>query len=64
MERNIQASIDLIKKYNIPHQFRTTFDKRYLNEIDLQLIKDWIQDDSFVVNKCILRDKNGEPINE
>ena len=62
-EVNIQACIDMIKNSNIPHQFRTTYDTRYLNDNDLQEIREWIQDDNYVVNPCILRDKNGDPIN-
>ena len=62
-EANIQASINLIKQSGIAHQFRTTYDKRYLNDSDLDKIREWIQDDSFVVQECILRNEKGEPIN-
>lgn len=63
-EKNINESIKLIKESGLPHQFRTTFDKRFLNTGDLDKIRAWIQDDSYVVNPCILRDKNGNPLNE
>ena len=63
-EKNVNASIRLIKESGIPHQFRTTFDKRYLNDQDIEKIKEWIQDENYVVNPCILRDENGNPINE
>lgn len=62
-EANLEASIQLIKQSGIDHQFRTTYDKRYLNDTDLEKIREWIKDDSFVVNECILRNENGEPIN-
>lgn len=63
-EKNINDSISLIKESGIPHQFRTTFDTRYLTASDLDKIREWIKDDSYVVNKCILRDEYGNPINE
>lgn len=63
MESKIQASIDLIKNSGIEHQFRTTYDKRYLNDSDLDAIRAWIQDTNYVVNECILRNENGERIN-
>lgn len=62
-ETKIQASIDLIKQAGIPHQYRTTYDKRYLNDTDIEKIKDWIKDnDNYVVNECILRDKEGNKL--
>lgn len=62
-ERKIQACIDLIKEANIPHQFRTTYDKRYLNDRDIEKIKKWLMDDeNYVVNQCILRDAQGNEI--
>lgn len=63
IESKIQASIDLIKNSGIDHQFRTTYDKRYLNDSDLDAIRSWIQDTNYVVNECILRNENGERIN-
>lgn len=63
-EKKVNDSINLIKASGIPHQFRTTFDKRYLNDSDISTIKNWIQDDNYVVNPCILRDINGNPIND
>lgn len=62
-DTKIQKSIDLIKNSGIPHQFRTTMYKRYITDADILKIKQWIQDDTnYVVNECILRDDNGDPI--
>ena len=61
-DTKIQACIDIIKSSGIAHQFRTTYDKRYLNDADIDKIKKWIDDDSnYVVNECILRDEYGNP---
>ena len=62
-EAKIQSSINIIQASGLPHQFRTTYDKRYLTDADLLKIREWIMDDAnYVVNECILRDKNGNPI--
>ena len=62
-EAKIQASIDLIKKSGLPHEFRTTVFKKYLNDRDIEKIKAWIQDDeNYVTQKCILRDSKGDPL--
>lgn len=62
-ESKIQSSINIIQASGLPHQFRTTYDKRYLTDADLLKIREWIMDDAnYVVNECILRDKNGNPI--
>ena len=62
-DNKIQASIDLIKNSGLPHQFRTTVFKKYLNDADIQKIRAWIQDDAnYITQECILRDANGEPI--
>lgn len=64
-DKKIQASIDIIKRSGIPHQFRTTVFKKYLTETDIQKIKDWIQDDAnYITQECILRDEHGEPITD
>lgn len=62
-EAKIQSSINIIQASGLPHQFRTTHDKRYLTDADILRIREWIMDDAnYVVNECILRDKNGNPI--
>ena len=64
-EAKIQASINLIKSSGLPHQFRTTVFKKYLNDTDIQAIKDWIQDDAnYITQTCILRNTSGEPIDD
>lgn len=58
----IQKSIDLIKASGLPHQFRTTYDKRILTDTDIKKIMSWIADpDNYIVQECILRDNNGRP---
>ena len=62
-DTKIQTSINLIQASGLPHQFRTTYDKRFLTDKDLLDIRKWIKDDgNYVVNECILRDAEGNPI--
>lgn len=62
-DSKIQTSIDLIKASGLPHQFRTTYDKRYLNDADIKKIENWIDDkDNYIVQECILRDEFGNVI--
>lgn len=58
----IQRSIDYIKASGLPHQFRTTYDKRILTDTDIKKIRTWIDDnENYIVQECILRDINGKP---
>lgn len=64
-EPKIQASIDIIKSSGLPHQFRTTVFKKYITDLDIELIKEWIKDDeNYITQVCILRDENGNPLYE
>jgi pyruvate formate lyase activating enzyme len=55
VDAKIQTSIDTIKNSGLPHQFRTTWDRRYLTEADITTMRTWLQDDAnYITQECLL----------
>jgi len=48
---NIKDSISLVESSSIPHEFRTTFYKKLLDEKDMEDIKTYIKNSSHITNE-------------
>lgn len=50
--KDILSSIQMLVIYNLPHQFRVTYDTELLSEKDLRMIRWLVHPDPLVVNTC------------
>lgn len=52
-EQTLRQSIDLIKNSNLPHEFRTTYDKEVLTDADIKQLKALVQAHPYRVQECL-----------
>jgi len=50
---NLKQTISLVESSSIPHEFRTTFYKKLLNERDIEEIKSYVKNSSHITNDYI-----------